>query len=45
MTTSADTPETKVSRFQILRLISRNWLALAAVIFLLLVVACAVFGP
>ncbi len=45
MTTSADTPETKVSRFQILRLISRDWLALAAVIFLLLVVACAVFGP
>ncbi|MFC0807704.1 ABC transporter permease [Ensifer sp. P24N7] len=45
MTTSADTPETKVSRFQILRLVSRDWLALAAVIFLLVVVACAVFGP
>ncbi|MDX0951817.1 ABC transporter permease subunit [Sinorhizobium medicae] len=45
MTTSADTPETKVSRFQVLRLISRDWLALAAVIFLLIVVGCAVFGP
>ncbi|MFQ6160042.1 ABC transporter permease [Sinorhizobium meliloti] len=45
MTTSADTPETKVSRFQILRLVSRDWLALAAVIFLLVVVACAVLGP
>lgn len=45
MTTSAESPETKVPRFQLLLLVSRDWLALAAITFLIVVVLCALFGP
>jgi peptide/nickel transport system permease protein len=45
MTIPADTKQKPTARFQVLRLIARNKLALAAVIFLTLVVLCAIFGP
>ena len=45
MTTAAEGKEKKAVRFQLLRLISRDRLALAAVIFLATVVVCAIFGP
>ena len=45
MTISADTRPKTTGRFQVLRLVARNKLALAAVIFLTLVVLCAIFGP
>lgn len=45
MKNSAESPKANISRFQILRLVSHDWLALAAVIFLAVVVACALFSP
>ncbi|KQY12783.1 ABC transporter permease [Rhizobium sp. Root482] len=45
MTIPADTKQKNAGRFQVLRLVARNRLALAAVIFLALVVICAVVGP
>ena len=45
MTIPAETKQKSAGRFQALRLVARNKLALAAVIFLMLVVLCAVVGP
>ncbi|MCL6707988.1 ABC transporter permease [Pseudomonas sp. R2.Fl] len=45
MTTTAEIKEKKAGRLQVLRLVARDRLALAAVIFLAIVLVCALFGP
>lgn len=45
MTITADTKPKRVPRLQVLRLIARDPLTLAAIVFLTIVLFCALFGP